>query len=145
MYDVILSVIKSKNYELTDMLAKINTLWIHGVKNGGISDEEKEELIALARQNAEIQQSIDIISKLEELDKRVKALEESKIEDSNNSGENATYPPYEAGKWYYNGNIIEFEGKNYRCIAPEKVVCTWSPSEYPLYWEAYAEDSPLTE
>lgn len=145
MYAVVKSVIESRNYELADMLTKINTLWVQGVKNGGISDEEKEELTALARQNAEVQQSIDILAKLEELDKRVKANEEAikmltETEEAPEEGEETekpTYPEYEVGKWYYRGDIVIFEGKTYKCIAPEGVVCTWSPSEYPAYWEVY--------
>lgn len=138
MYNVILNVIKAKNYELADMLTKINTLWIQGVKNGGITDEEKEELIALARENAEVHQSIDVMAKLEELDKRVKALEEAGGNASTEGNDE-----YVAGKWYYNGNVVTFEGKAYKCIAPEGQVCTWSPSEYPAYWEEYKEDAPL--
>ena len=143
MYSVVKSVIESRNYELSDMLKKINTLWVQGVKNGGISDEEKEALIDLARQNAEVQQSIDILAKLEELDMRVKALEEGKKDDS--EGDETGYPEYVAGKWYYTGNIVMFEGKTYKCIAPAGAVCTWSPSEYPVYWEVYVGASPLTE
>lgn len=26
-------------------------------------------------------------------------------------------------------------GSVYTCIAPAGVVCTWSPDEYPAYWE----------
>lgn len=39
------------------------------------------------------------------------------------------------GKWYYNGDKITFEGVKYKCIAPDGVVCMWSPKEYPVYWE----------
>lgn len=143
MYDVVKNVIESKNYELADMLKKINTLWVQGVKNGGISDEEKEELTALARQNAEVRQSIDVMRKLEEFDKRLKvaedAIKEMKGEapegGEGESGE-VTYPEYVPGNFYYNGDKITVDGKNYKCIAPVGVVCVWSPSEYPAYWEA---------
>lgn len=150
MYAVIKNVIVSRNYELADMLTKIDTLWVQG----SITEEERAELIALARQNAEVQQSIDILAKLEELDKRMRATEElikellgnSDNEDNEGSTEEVvTYPEYEVGKWYYAGDMIAFDGQNYVCIAPEGVVCTWSPSEYPAYWEFYVEDAPLTE
>jgi len=131
MYEVVKNVIASKNYELADMLTKIDTLWVQG----SINEEERAELIDLARQNAEVQQSIDIIAKLEELDKRVKALEEAKSDVPAEGGEEVTYDEYVAGKWYYNGDIVMFEGKAYRCIAPDGVVCTWSPADYPAYWE----------
>ena len=146
MKNIIRNVISKKSYELSDMLKKIDTLWIQG----SFSDEEKEELISLARENAEVQQSIDVLLKLEELDKRIKALEDAK---GNNPGEDAkeepkeegeeegeeeteeiTYDEYVVGKWYYNGDVVMFEGKAYECIAPDGQVCTWSPSEYPVYW-----------
>lgn len=44
-------------------------------------------------------------------------------------------PEYEAGKWYYRGDMVKFDGKTYSCIAPENVVCVWSPLEYPQYWK----------
>lgn len=130
MYSVVKSVIESRNYELADMLTKIDTLWVQG----SITEEERAELIDLARQNAEVQQSIDILAKLEELDMRVKALEEGKSDVPTEGGEEVTYDEYVAGKWYYNGDIVMFEGKTYKCNAPAGHVCTWSPSEYPIYW-----------
>ena len=42
---------------------------------------------------------------------------------------------YTAGTWYYRGDKVSFEGSGYTCIAPEGVVCVWSPVEYPQYWE----------
>lgn len=136
MYSVVKSVIESRNYELADMLTKIDTLWVQG----SITEEERAELIDLARQNAEVQQSIDILAKLEELDKRVRANEEAirmltETESEGGESEEVTYPEYVAGTWYRNGDIVLFEGKDYMCIAPEGQVCTWSPSEYPAYWE----------
>lgn len=144
MCEVVKSVIASRNYELSDMLTKIDTLWVQG----SISEEERAELIDLARQNAQVQQSIDILAKLEELDQRVKALEEGKSDDSKGETEEgieATYDEYVAGKWYYAGDIVMFEGKTYKCIAPAGAVCTWSPAEYPAYWGLYSENKPLTE
>ena len=139
MYTITKSVIESRNYELSDMLKKLDTLWVQG----SITDAEREELIALARQNAEVQQSIDILAKLEELDKRVKALEDAKadIEPENPEEEptETTYPEYEPGKWYYAGDKVTFDSKVYECIAPDGVVCTWSPAEYPAYWSEVTE------
>ena len=149
MYSVVKSVIESRNYELSDMLTKIDTLWVQG----SITEEERAELIDLARQNAEVQQSIDILAKLEELDMRVKANEEAikkltetgETPEEGGETEKPTYPEYEVGKWYYRNDIVSFDGQNYKCIAPERVVCTWSPAEYPAYWEVYVADAPLTE
>ena len=127
MQKIIEKVIESKNFELSDILKKIDTLWVQG----DISEEAKKRLAELARANANMQNSMDILAKLEELDKRVKALEaqaETKTE------EDTTYPEYEVGKWYYNGDKVMFDGVAYECTAPEGQVCTWSPAEYPAYW-----------
>lgn len=42
---------------------------------------------------------------------------------------------YTAGVWYYRGDRVSFEGAVYTCIAPDGVVCVWSPGEYAQYWE----------
>lgn len=131
MQNIIEKVINSKNYELSDMLKKIDTLWVQG----SIDDAMRKSLSDKARNNANVQRSLDILSKLEELDKRVKALEEAKAENSDTETEETTYPDFVVGKWYYTGNKISFEGKNYECIAPENVACVWSPADYPTYWE----------
>ena len=127
MFNVAKKVIESKTYELSAFLKKIDTLWVQG----SLTDSEKEELIVLARKNAEVQNSIDVLMKLEELDKRVKALEEAKADAP--TSENL--PEYVVGKWYYAGDKVMFEGSAYECIAPEGVVCTWNPSEFPSYWQ----------
>ena len=127
MQRVIEKVIESKNYELSDMLKKIDTLWIQG----NINDDVRTRLYEKARNNANTQNSLDILAKVEELDKRVKALEnaEKPVEPEEPIEE------YVAGKWYYAGNKVMFEGSTYICIAPEGTVCVWSPYEYPSYWE----------
>lgn len=133
MQNIIDKVIESKNFELSDMLKKIDTLWVQG----SINEETKKRLADKARNNANVQNSFDIVAKLEELDKRIKALEEA---GTNTETEEPTesYEEYTVGKWYYNGNKVSFDGKNYNCIAPEGVVCVWSPTEYPAYWEEIA-------
>lgn len=138
MYGVVKNVINAKNYELGDMLSKIDTLWVQG----SLSDEKREELINLARSNAQAGNSVDMLAKVEELDRRVKILEEALFnKETEEEGEEVeepvevTYPDFEIGKWYYAGDIVAFEGANYKCVAPAGVVCVWSPSGYPNYWE----------
>ena len=125
MYDVIRDVINTRRYVLADMLHKIDTLWAQG----DFDDEQRTELIALARDNADMAQEVSVLARLEELEQRVRALETGSTEP----GE--AYPDYVVGKWYYNGDKITFEGGKYKCIAPDGVVCVWSPTEYPAYWE----------
>ena len=137
MQKIIEKVIENKNYELSDMLKKIDTLWIQG----SIDEEMRKSLSDKARNNANVQNSLNILSKLEELDKRVKALEEEKAENSDTETEETTYPEFVVGKWYYTGDRITFESENYECIAPENVACVWSPVDYPVYWKKL--DQPL--
>lgn len=125
IYEIIKSTIESKNYELTDILAKIEKRCFEGQ----LTEAERDELQVLARDNADAKNSIDVFAKLQELESRIKALEEQKADEPTEE-----YPEYVVGKWYYNGDKISFNGKNYECIAPQGTVCTWSPNEYPAYW-----------
>ncbi len=133
MQKIIEKVIESRNYELSDILKKIDTLWVQG----SITEDAKKVLADKARNNANMQNSMDILAKLEELDKRVKALEDAQASTETEEPTEETYPEYEVGKWYYNGDKATENGKVYVCTAPEGVPCVWSPSEYPAYWEEY--------
>lgn len=126
MYNAIKNVLTQGDYNLKDMLNKIDLLW---AKNK-LTNEEYEELVTLARGGAKTEHSVDVFAKLEEMDKRIAALEKGSTDIPA-----VEYPEYEVGKWYYKNAVCSFEGKNYVCIVPEGVVCVWSPSEYPTYWE----------
>lgn len=132
MFNVFKNVIENRNFELKGIIKKIDTLWAQS----SITDDERAELISLAQSKANVQQSIDVMQKLEELDKRMKVVEEM-LANNDESADytEVTYADYEVGKWYYNGNIIKFEDALYKCVAPDGVVCVWSPSDYPAYWE----------
>lgn len=138
MKNIIRSVISRGAYNLSAMLKKIDTLWVQG----SISDEEREELMSLARGNADVQQSIDILAKVEEHEKRLAELEElvknlTASKEDTEDGEEVTeesYDEYVVGKWYYNGDGVMFGGKAYECTAPVGTPCVWSPSDYPAYW-----------
>ena len=129
MFEIIKNVISEKQFELSDILKKINTVWVQG----GISDQEKTELVGMAQSSADTGNSIDVLLKLEELDRRVRALEGGGSEPSEE------YPEYVPGKRYYRDDKITFNGVRYVCTAPEGQVCTWSPSDYPAYGEEISE------
>ena len=131
MQKIIEKVIESKNYELSDMLKKIDTLWVQG----SIDDAMRKSLSDKARNNANTKNSIDIIQKLEEIDRRLKALEEANADTETEEPTETTYPEFVVGKWYYTGDRITFYGNNYICVAPDGVPCVWSPVDYPEYWE----------
>ena len=129
MYEIIKNVIQSGRYELTDMLKKVDTLWVQG----DLSDDERTELMNLARSGADPAQGVDVLAKLSDLDKRVAALEHAGATDPEPGEEYLEYIP---GKWYYKDDKITYNnGSKYICTAPEGVVCVWSPDEYPAYWQ----------
>lgn len=134
MYEVIKSVIESGVYELSGLITKIEAIWLES----RITDEQKDELIQLARENADLSFSIDVKEQLVRIDKDMKALEARVAKLEEGGSEPVTpeeYPQYEDGKWYYNGNKITFNGEKYVCIAPAGQVCVWSPEGYPTYWQ----------
>lgn len=79
MYIIISNVIKSGNYELNDMLRKIDTIWVQG----SLTDEERGELVGLAQSNADparsyapLQEQINqAFDQIKALEARVTALE----------------------------------------------------------------------
>ena len=140
MYDIILSVIQSKRYELTDMLKKIDTIWIQG----DITDDQKTELVTAARENAmpentyaPLQKQVDnLAAQVASIDTRLKALEGA---EDPGSGEPEEWPEYKqptgAHDAYYNGDKITYKTKHYICIMPNGSACSWPPDEYPQGWE----------
>ena len=139
MYEVTKNVIQSGNYELTNILTKIDTLWLQG----SLTDAERLELIEMARGKADPAKGLDLLSKVIELEDRIAKLEKAGDQGEPGSGdgtaEEEEYPEYVAGRWYRNGNRMSFGGKRYVCTVPDGVVCTWSPVEYPPYWQEVIE------
>ena len=129
MYQIIKNVLTRGDYDLSAITQKINAVWAEGQ----ITDEEHNELLAIARHKAKAGNSVDVIVKLAELEKRIRMLEENKSETPEESV--AEYPEFQVGKWYYNGDKCSFNGANYTCVAPVGVTCVWSPIDYPTYWE----------
>lgn len=119
----------NESFDLTAMLGKIN---YHHIR-GNLTDAEREELTALARDKANPFGGVDVVAKLQDLDSRITALEKGST-DNGSTGETAI-PDYVPGKWYYAGDKVMHNGAAYECIAPEGVVCTWNPDEYPAYWQ----------
>lgn len=131
MYTILKSVIDRGEYNLSSIISKVDKLWAEDK----ITDEQRDELVNLARAGAKAEHSIDVMAKLVDLESRVRILEEGKANEGTTEGIPET-EEYTIGKWYYGGNRVTFNGNTYICIAPEGAVCTWSPSEYPAYWEA---------
>ena len=117
-------------FDLSAMLAKID---YHHIR-GNLTDTDREELVAIARNKAIPMGGVDVMAKLQDHEARIKALEDAGKTTGGDTTEEdvAEYVP---GKWYYNGDKVLFEGVVKTCTAPAGVVCTWSPAEYPAYWD----------
>lgn len=124
------NVIDRGTFDLKGLLKRIDTFNIEGK----LTDEDRDELYAKARKAADVANSVDVIAKLTELEQRVLALENASTDNDTATGETSANE-YVVGKWYYTGDKVMFEGTEYVCIAPEGSVCTWSPKEYPAYWD----------
>lgn len=124
------SVIKKGGYSLSDMLSKIDSYHI----SGKLTDADRDALYAKARENAQPDNSVDLVAKVAALELEVRALR-AQVNALADNTESPDVAEYAVGKWYYNGDRVSYGGKVYRCVAPEGQVCTWSPAEYPAYWE----------
>lgn len=143
MYEIIKNVIEKQEYDLRDILYKIAKMYIEGY----ISEEEKEELEEIARNNAKSENSYaplqeqidDLYSKYEELYKLIKTDElENPVEEE--------YPEYKqptgAHDAYNTGNKITFKGEKWEALQDGLV---WSPEEYPEGWKLIEYTEETTE
>ena len=142
MYEIIKEVINSKDFELRDILYKINKMWIESA----ITETEKTELDSLARENANaensyapLQEQIDnIYSELDKIKADIKELkgEEEPVEPVEK------YPEYKqpagAHDAYNTGDKITYNGKKYICKMDG---CVWTPDAYPAGWEEVVEEN----
>ena len=157
MYDIIKNVIESKDYELRDMLYKINKMYIESY----ITEAQKAELDKLARANANAENSYAPVQ--EQIDEAFSQISELKITmEANAQGMSALkeaveklgakietpveepkeeYPEYiqptGAHDCYNSGQKMTFKGKKYICKMDG---CVWSPEEYPDAWEEVVEE-----
>lgn len=131
MYEIIKNVIQSGSFELADILGKTDTLWAQG----SLTDGQRTELMAMARAKADPANSFaPLQAQIGALAERIAKLEGQKpMED---------YPqfiqPTGSHDAYRTGSTVTFDGRRYRCIAPENVAVVWSPAVYPAYWEELA-------
>ena len=140
MYEIIKSVIDSGDYELKDILYKINKMYIESA----ITEEQKTELDNLARTNANAENSYaslqvqvnNIYTELDTIKSRLNALEGT--EESTEPVEE--YPEYKepTGQHdaYNTGDKITYNGKKYVCKMDG---CVWNPDTYLAGWEEVVE------
>ena len=141
MYNIINSVIESKNYELNDILYKIEKRCFEHQ----LTELQRDILVAKAREFAEIENSYAPFQvQIEKLANEVKALrEEVALLKNGGSVEvepTVEYPEYVqptgAHDSYNTGDKMTFEGKKYECLIDG---CVWSPKTYPQGWREVTE------
>lgn len=133
------NVIQTGSFELNDILAKIDTLWLQG----NLTDAERLDLIQMARGKADPSHSYaPLQAQIDALAQRVAVLE-GKVEPADPEAPAEEYPEYiqptGAHDAYYNGDKMTFNGKRYLCSAPKGVAVVWSPDVYPDYWQEVTE------
>lgn len=145
MYEDIKEIIKSKDFELRDILKKINAVWLKSY----ITEDEMKELEELARQNANAENSYaplqeQINNIYGELDKIKADIKEIKGEEEPTEPVEPVeeYPDYVqptgAHDAYKTGDKITYNGKKYICKMDG---CVWTPDAYPAGWEEVVEES----
>ena len=144
MYEIIKNVIQSKDYELRDMLYKINKMYIESY----ITETQKTELDELARTNANVENSYapvqeqinNIYNELSQIKSQLNTLLENGEEPSE-PPETDEYPefvqPTGAHDCYNTGDKISFNGKKYVCKING---CVWDPDTYPAGWQEVVEE-----
>lgn len=145
MYEIIKSVIDSGDYELKDILYKINKMYIESA----ITEEQKTELDNPARTNANAENSYaslqvqvnNIYTELDTIKSRLNALE-----GTEEPTEPEEYPefvqPTGAHDAYKTGDKITYNGKKYVCKMDG---CVWNPDTYPAGWEEVVEKTEESE
>ncbi len=138
MFDIIADIINSGNFELADIIHKINILWLQSE----ITEDEKDSLTMSAQKKAKpensyapLEQQIEeAFKKINKLEERVGKLEAGELADPVLEPEE--YPEYKqpsgAHDAYNTGDKVTFKGKKYECI---KDNCVWDPEIYPDGWK----------
>lgn len=126
--------ISSLQYDLEDVLHRIDVMYAAG----RLTDEERTELYALARENAKAQ--YDYAAEIEAIWAAIRELRASVGESSGSSGESDEWPAYQqptgAHDAYYTGDKITYNGKHYICKMDG---CVWPPDVYPSGWQEESE------
>lgn len=143
IYEILKNSIYAKDFELVDMKNKIMSSWAYG----SLTDTQRDELIAAARENANPESSYrPLQDQLTALGDRVATLETkvAKLEGtaSGESGSTTTdeYPEYKqptgSADAYNTGDKITYNEKKYECVMDN---CVWNPDDYPAGWKEVTE------
>lgn len=146
VYEALKDVIENTSFKLEDILDKIYVMY----SKDRLSKKEMEELEALARENANaensyapLQEQIDkLYADMKELEARIGLLEQEDGQEEPTGPEPVEeYPEYVqptgAHDAYNTGDKRTYNGKKYVCKMDG---CVWSPDIYPSAWEVIEED-----
>lgn len=140
MYDEVMKVIEAGGYDLSDLLHRIDVLYI----GGKLTDDEREHLVDEAREKS------DPTAAYAPIEQRLAALEawrtevDAKLATIEAGGAEPEEPAEEYPAWknptcaedaYYTGMKMTYtDGKRYECTAPEDYGVTWGPDVLPDMW-----------
>lgn len=142
IYDILKNSIYAGDFELVNMKNKIMTSWAYG----SLTDDQRDELIAAAREQAKSEASYQPLQdQITALGERVKTLE-TKVDALESAGGSATpteeWPAYKqptgSADAYQIGDKITYKDKHYIC---KTVNTVWSPDDYPDAWEEATEEA----
>ena len=141
MYEIFKNVLNNRNYELVDILNKIDEFYIQD----SLTKEQKEELEEEARKNANpVNSYADVQTQIDKLADRVTALE-TKLANVGTGSEESIEPTEEYPEYvqptgahdaYKVGDKITYNGKKYECVYNG---CVWTPDAYPSGWKEVEE------
>lgn len=135
--DTLRNHINTGNFELAGILRKIDILWTEG----SLTDDEREEYKALARDKAPMEKGYAAYEeRFLRLEERIKALEEAHRAETGETAEPEEYPawitPTGAHDAYYAGAKMTWtDGLRYVCTAPEGYAVAYGPDVLPGYWQ----------
>ena len=138
MYEIFKNILNGKDYELVDILNKIDEYYI----KSKLSKEQKEELEEEARQNANPENSYaDLQTQIDNLAEIITALENKQESTGSEEPTEDEYPEYVqptgAHDAYKVGDKITYNGKHYECVYNG---CVWTPDAYPAGWKEVEEE-----
>lgn len=127
MKNVFADVIKRGGYDLTGLLKNIDKYHIEGK----LTEAERDELYALARQAPEAQ--YDVRAEIERLWAAVRALQNGSVTRNPSAEEYPAFvQPTGAHDAYHTGDKVTYNGARYICRMDN---CAWSPDVLPNAWE----------
>lgn len=137
MYEIFKNVLNNRNYELVDILNKIDEFYVQD----SLTKEQKEELEEEARKNANpVNSYADLQTQIDKLADRITALENKLANTGSEEPAEEEYPefvqPTGAHDAYKIGDKITYNGKHYECVYNG---CVWTPDAYPAGWKLIEE------